>query len=99
VEVKKQMDDYEKQMTGYLIVTILAGLFLLIESMVIEAGFKLYIIVFIGIVLGATETYLVAILIHVFKIPRKLLSEETITIIPEAEIKPEIPEVKEDDPT
>ena len=89
------MDDYEKQMTGYLIVTILAGLFLLIESMVIEAGFKLYIIVFIGIVLGATETYLVAILIHIFKIPKELLSEETITIIPGPV---SIPEVKKDDP-
>lgn len=74
------MDDYEKQMTGYLIVTILGGLFLLLESVVIEAGLKLYLIVFIGITLGAIETYLIAILIHIFKIPKEVLSAESITI-------------------
>lgn len=86
------MDDYEKQMTGYLIVTILGGLFLLIESVVIEAGLKLYIIVFIGIVLGATESYLIAILIHVFKIPKELLSEPVLKIISIENEQPVIPE-------
>lgn len=84
------MDDYEKQMTGYLIVTILGGLFLLLESVVIEAGLKLYLIVFIGISLGAIETYLIAILIHIFKIPKELLqSSKPIIVIEDEKIIPE----------
>lgn len=83
------MDNYEKQMTGYLILTILGGLFVVIEAVVIELQVKLYWIVFIGVFLGATEVYLTAILIHIFKLPLETLLEEIKTTIPESEPEPE----------
>ena len=86
------MDDYEKQLTGYLIVTILGGLFLLLESVVIEAQLKLNLIVFIGITLGAIETYLIAILIHIFKIPKEVIeNSEPILLVKDV---PQVPKLE-----